>query len=164
MCERPWETRAFRHLLPLTTMKIASAQEMFDLGKRIGAQFRAGDFILLNGPLGAGKTVLVQGIGSALGFTEVTSPTFVISRIHKGPLSLIHVDTYRLLESGKAAIYLDDLDLDSMRESAVTVIEWGGEESARLSDERLEIEIDRSDEVRKVAIKTVGARWQGVSL
>ena len=164
MCERPWETRAFRHLLPLTTMKIASAQEMFDLGKRIGAQFRAGDFILLNGPLGAGKTVLVQGIGSALGFTEVTSPTFVISRIHKGPLSLIHVDTYRLLESGKAAIYLDDLDLDSMRESAVTVIEWGGEESARLSDERLEIEIDRSDEERVVTWRAIGPRWAGFKL
>ena len=78
-------------------MKIASAQEMFDLGRKIGAQLRAGDLILLNGPLGAGKTVLVQGIGAALGFTEVTSPTFVISRIHKGPLPLIHVDTYRLL-------------------------------------------------------------------
>ena len=159
MCERPWETRAFRHLLPLTTMKIASAQEMFDLGKRIGTQLRAGDLILLNGPLGAGKTVLVQGLGAALGFTEVTSPTFVISRIHKGPLSLIHVDTYRLLESGKAALYLDDLDLDSARESAVTVIEWGGEESARLSDERLEIEIDRSDEARVVTWRAIGPRW-----
>ena len=140
-------------------MKIASAQEMFDLGKRLGAQLRSGDLILLNGPLGAGKTVLVQGMGAALGFTEVTSPTFVISRIHKGPLSLIHVDTYRLLESGKAALYLDDLDLDSARESAVTVIEWGGEESARLSDERLEIDIDRSDEERVVTWRAIGPRW-----
>ena len=140
-------------------MKITSAQEMFDLGKRLGAQLRAGDLILLNGPLGAGKTVLVQGMGAALGFTEVTSPTFVISRIHKGPLSLIHVDTYRLLESGKAALYLDDLDLDSARESAVTVIEWGGAESARLSDERLEIDIDRSDEERVVTWRAIGTRW-----
>ena len=145
-------------------MKIASAQEMFDLGKRLGAQLRAGDLILLNGPLGAGKTVLVQGIGAALGFTEVTSPTFVISRIHKGPLSLIHVDTYRLLESGKAALYLDDLDLDSARESAVTVIEWGGEESARLSDERLEIDIDRADEERAVTWRAIGTRWAGFKL
>ena len=145
-------------------MKIASAQEMFDLGERIGAQLRAGDLILLNGPLGAGKTVLVQGIGVALGFTEVTSPTFVISRIHKGPLSLIHVDTYRLLDSGKAALYLDDLDLDSARESAVTVIEWGGEESARLSDERLEIDIDRSDEERVVTWRAIGPRWAGFKL
>ena len=145
-------------------MKITSAQEMFDLGKRIGAQLRAGDLILLNGPLGAGKTVLVQGIGSALGFNEVTSPTFVISRIHKGPLSLIHVDAYRLLESGNAALYLDDLDLDTPRESAVTVIEWGGEESARLSDDRLEIDIDRTADERQVSIRAIGPRWAGFKL
>ena len=137
---------------------------MFDLGKKIGARLRAGDLILLNGPLGAGKTVLVQGIGAALGFNEVTSPTYVISRIHKGALSLIHVDAYRLLESGKAALYLDDLDLDTPRESAVTVIEWGGEESARLSDDRLEIEIDRTDEEREVTIRAVGPRWTGFKL
>ncbi len=145
-------------------MKIASVQEMFDLGKKIGARLRAGDLILLNGPLGAGKTVLVQGIGAALGFNEVTSPTFVISRIHKGALSLIHVDSYRLLESGNAALYLDDLDLDTPRESAVTVIEWGGAESARLSDDRLEIEIDRTDEEREVTIRAVGPRWAGFKL
>ena len=145
-------------------MKIASAQEMFDLGKKIGAQLRAGDLILLNGPLGAGKTVLVQGIGSALGFDEVTSPTFVISRIHKGPLSLIHVDTYRLLEGGNAALYLDDLDLDTARERAVTVIEWGGSESARLSDERLEIDIDRTDEERIVSWRAIGPRWEELKL
>lgn len=145
-------------------MRIKTAAEMFDLGKRIGAQCRAGDLILLNGPLGAGKTVLVQGIGAALGFDDVTSPTFVISRIHNGALPLIHVDAYRLLEAGSAALYLDDLDLDSPRESAVTVIEWGGAESARLSDERLEIEIDRSEEVREVSFTTVGARWQGFSV
>jgi tRNA threonylcarbamoyladenosine biosynthesis protein TsaE len=145
-------------------MKIASAQVMFDLGKKIGAQLRAGDLILLNGPLGAGKTVLVQGIGSALGFDEVTSPTFVISRIHKGPLSLIHVDTYRLLEGGNAALYLDDLDLDTARERAVTVIEWGGSESARLSDERLEIDIDRTDEERIVSWRAIGPRWEELKL
>ena len=145
-------------------MKIASAQEMFDLGKKIATHLRAGDLILLNGPLGAGKTVLVQGIGAALGFNEVTSPTFVISRIHKGALSLIHVDAYRLLESGNAGLYLDDLDLDTPRESAVTVIEWGGAESARLSDDRLEIDIDRTDEEREVTIRAVGPRWAGFEL
>jgi tRNA threonylcarbamoyladenosine biosynthesis protein TsaE len=145
-------------------MKIHSAQEMFDLGRTLGAQLRAGDLILLNGPLGAGKTVLVQGIGSALGFTDVTSPTFVISRIHKGAPSLIHVDTYRLLESGKAALYLDDLDLDTARESAVTIIEWGGAESARLSEERLEIDIDRSDEERVITWRAIGPRWAELKL
>jgi len=137
---------------------------MYELGKRIGAECRAGDLILLNGPLGAGKTVLVQGIGEALGIEDVTSPTFVISRIHKAPLSLIHVDAYRLLEGGNAAAYLDDLDLDTPRESAVTVIEWGGSESARLGEERLEITIDRSEDVREVRIKAVGERWQELAL
>lgn len=137
---------------------------MFELGKRIGSLCKAGDLILLNGPLGAGKTVFVQGIGSALGIEDVTSPTFVISRIHKAKLPLIHVDVYRLLEAGKASLYLDDLDLDSPREEAVTVIEWGGEESARLGDDRLEIVIDRSDDVRKVSITAVGDRWAGIKL
>jgi tRNA threonylcarbamoyladenosine biosynthesis protein TsaE len=144
-------------------VKIATAADMHELGKGIGAQCVAGDLILLNGPLGAGKTVLVQGIGEALGISDITSPTFVISRIHKAPLPLIHVDAYRLLDGGKAALYLDDLDLDSPRESAVTVIEWGGEESARLSEERLEIVIDRTDDLREVTITPVGQRWQGFS-
>ena len=129
-------------------MRIKTAADMHSLGMRLGALCKAGDLILLNGPLGAGKTVLVQGIGQALGIEDVTSPTFVISRIHKAPLSLIHVDDYRILECGNSAAYLDDLDLDTPRESAVTVIEWGGQESARLSDERLEITIDRTEEVR----------------
>ena len=137
---------------------------MFGLGQRLGAQLRAGDLILLNGPLGAGKTVLVQGIGAVLGFSDITSPTFVISRIHKGNPSLIHVDAYRLLESGNAALYLDDLDLDTPRESAVTVIEWGGAESARLSEDRLEIEIDRTDDQREVTIRAIGPRWAGFNL
>jgi tRNA threonylcarbamoyladenosine biosynthesis protein TsaE len=145
-------------------MQITTPDEMFALGKRIGGQVQGGDLILLNGPLGAGKTLLVQGIGAALGFTDITSPTFVISRTHKGPLPLIHVDVYRLLEGDSAAAFLDDLDLDSAAESAVTVIEWGGQESARLSDERLEIIIDRSGEAREVAINPVGARWSGFSL
>ncbi len=136
---------------------------MHELGQRIGQQCRAGDLILLNGPLGAGKTVLVQGIGQALGISDVTSPTFVISRIHKAELPLIHVDAYRLLESGNAAAFLDDLDLDSPRESAVTAIEWGGAESARLSDERLEITIDRRSDIREVTFNKVGARWQEFS-
>ena len=145
-------------------MKIASAQEMFDLGQKIGKQLKAGDLILLNGPLGAGKTALTQGIGAALGIADVTSPTFVISRTHKGSLPLIHVDVYRLQESGNAGIYLDDLDLDSARESAVTVIEWGGAESARLSDERLEIDIDRSEDARVVTYRAIGPRWAGFEL
>ena len=143
---------------------IASATEMHELGSKIGAQMQAGDLLLLNGDLGAGKTVLVQGIAQALGITGVTSPTFVISKSYRGTLPLIHVDVYRLLDSGKAALFLDDLDIDSDRENSVTVIEWGGAESARLSDQRLEITIDRSDEVRKVSFNCVGNRWSGFSV
>ena len=142
-------------------IEISSAQEMQALGAKIGAQLKAGDLLLLNGSLGAGKTVLVQGIAHALGIDDVTSPTFVISKSYSGVLPLIHVDVYRLLNSGKASQYLDDLDLDSDRENCVTVIEWGGAESSRLSDERLEILIDRSDEVRTVAFNCVGTRWTG---
>lgn len=142
---------------------IASFLEMHELGARIGAQLKPGDLILLNGDLGAGKTVLVQGIAQALGIDGVTSPTFVISKSYKAALPLIHVDVYRLLDSGKAALFLDDLDIDSDRENSVTVIEWGGAESARLSEQRLEITIDRSDEVRKVSFNCVGSRWAGFS-
>jgi tRNA threonylcarbamoyladenosine biosynthesis protein TsaE len=145
-------------------VKISTPDAMRELGHRLAAQCRPGDLILLNGPLGAGKTVLVQGIGEGLGISEVTSPTFVISRIHKGPLPLIHVDVYRLLEAGSASLYLDDLDLDSPREESLTVIEWGGEESARLSDDRLEILIDRSEDTREVTITPIGSRWSGFSL
>jgi tRNA threonylcarbamoyladenosine biosynthesis protein TsaE len=143
--------------------EISSAEEMHNLGAKIGAQLIAGDLILLNGDLGAGKTVLVQGIAQSLGIEGVTSPTFVISKSYKGSLPLIHVDVYRLLDSGKAALFLDDLDLDSDRENSVTIIEWGGAESARLSDQRLEITIDRSDDVRKVSFNPVGERWSGFS-
>jgi tRNA threonylcarbamoyladenosine biosynthesis protein TsaE len=145
-------------------IEISSAQEMQNLGALIGSQLRAGDLILLNGQLGAGKTVLVQGIGQALGIKSVTSPTFVISKSYPATLPLIHVDVYRLLDSGKASLFLDDLDLDSDREKAVTVIEWGGAESARLSDQRLEITIDRSEEIRKVSFNCVGNRWSGFSV
>ena len=145
-------------------ISVATAEEMHALGVRIGQSLRAGDLILINGPLGAGKTVLAQGIGQALGHSDITSPTFVISRVHKGALSLIHVDAYRLVDSENPNLYLDDLDLDSQRESAVIVIEWGGDESARLDDERLEIFIDRSEETRKVSATGIGPRWQGFTL
>lgn len=143
---------------------IATADEMFALGAKLGSQLKAGDLILLNGPLGAGKTLLTQGIGSALGITGITSPTFVISRVHQGTLPLIHVDAYRLLIDGQANLYLDDLDLDSAISDSVTVIEWGGAEAARLADQRLEMNIDRSDEIRQVTYIGIGDRWNGLSL
>ena len=135
---------------------------MFDLGISLSAQLKAGDLVLINGPLGAGKTVLAQGIGKGLGIDDITSPTFVISRTHKALLPMIHVDAYRLIDTENPNLYLDDLDLDT--ENSVTVVEWGGAESARLSEDRLEISIDRTNEVRQVEIKTIGARWDGFAL
>jgi tRNA threonylcarbamoyladenosine biosynthesis protein TsaE len=148
----------------VATHHIADVEAMAALGESIAKLCHPGDLILLNGPLGAGKTVFVQGVGRALGIPDVTSPTFVISRIHKGSIPLIHVDVYRLLEAGNTAAYLDDLDLDTAREDGLTVIEWGGAESARLSDDRLEIDIDRTNDERVVTIKAIGSRWEGVQL
>jgi tRNA threonylcarbamoyladenosine biosynthesis protein TsaE len=148
----------------VATHHIADVEAMAALGESIAKLCHPGDLILLNGPLGAGKTVFVQGVGRALGIADITSPTFVISRIHKGSIPLIHVDVYRLLEAGNAAAYLDDLDLDTAREDGLTVIEWGGAESARLSDDRLEIDIDRTNDERVVTIKAIGTRWEGVQL
>jgi tRNA threonylcarbamoyladenosine biosynthesis protein TsaE len=141
---------------------VATAQQMFDLGISLSTQLKAGDLVLINGPLGAGKTVLAQGIGKGLGITDITSPTFVISRTHKGVLPMIHVDAYRLIDTENPSLYLDDLDLDI--ENSVTVVEWGGAESARLSEDRLEISIDRTNEIRQVEIKAIGARWNGFAL
>ena len=135
---------------------------MHQLGLQLAAHLRAGDLVLVNGPLGAGKTVLAQGIGAGLGITGITSPTFVISRVHKGAIPFIHVDAYRLVDSENPNLYLDDLDLDIS--NSITVIEWGGAESARLSEDRLEITIDRSDDVRKVDVNPIGSRWAGFSL
>ena len=141
---------------------IATADEMHQLGEKLSAHLRAGDLVLVNGPLGAGKTVLAQGVGSGLGISGITSPTFVISRVHKAAVPFIHVDAYRLVDSENPNLYLDDLDLDIA--NSITFIEWGGAESARLSEDRLEITIDRSNEERTVEITPVGSRWVGFSL
>jgi tRNA threonylcarbamoyladenosine biosynthesis protein TsaE len=143
-------------------ISVATADEMHQLGEKLSANLRAGDLILVNGPLGAGKTVLAQGVGAGLGITRITSPTFVISRVHKAAVPFIHVDAYRLVDSENPNLYLDDLDLDIA--GSITLIEWGGAESARLSEDRLEINIDRTAEIRQVSALTFGDRWAGFSL
>ncbi len=143
-------------------ISIATADEMHKLGEKLSTHLRVGDLVLVNGPLGAGKTVLAQGVGVGLGISGITSPTFVISRVHKAAVPFIHVDAYRLVDSDNPNLYLDDLDLDIA--GSITLIEWGGAESARLSEDRLEITIDRSDDVRKVEITAVGTRWAGFAL
>jgi tRNA threonylcarbamoyladenosine biosynthesis protein TsaE len=131
--------------------------------------------VILDGDLGAGKTTLVQGIGSGLGVRgAVTSPTFVIARVHPpldGGPSLVHVDAYRLSPSADAVVTeLDDLDLDVTVPESVTVVEWGAQLARALSEDRLEIRITRSageaesGEERSVLVVPIGARWVGSGL
>ena len=146
------------------TFDVPTAQEMHDLGERLGRSLRAGDLVLVSGELGAGKTTLTQGIGVGLGVRgPVTSPTFVIARIHPSLVSgppLVHVDAYRL----DSLAELDDLDLDADVESAVTVVEWGEGKAEVLAADRLEVTIERSvaeSDARTVTLVGVGPRWAG---
>ena len=138
---------------------IETPEAMHDLGLTLGATFKAGDLVLLTGPLGAGKTTLTRGIGEALGaIGNVSSPTFVIARTHKldgkrpdlGEKVLVHVDAYRL---GSAA-ELDDLDIDF--ENSITIVEWGKGFTDGITDRWLEIVIERdhtgASEVREVIV------------
>jgi tRNA threonylcarbamoyladenosine biosynthesis protein TsaE len=140
-------------------MEVNSIYEMHELGARIGKELMAGDLLLLSGPLGAGKTALTQGVGQALGIENITSPTFVISRIHPGKIPLLHVDAYRL-QGGATAIF-DDLDLESYLPTSITVVEWGEGLADRLADEYLEIQIEfgASDDQRLVSVISHGSRF-----
>lgn len=147
----------------------ATAAETRTLGQRLARLLRAGDLLVLSGDLGAGKTTFTQGIGAGLGVRgDITSPTFVISRIHPslaGGPALVHVDAYRLPSTGE----FDDLDLDAYLDEAVTVVEWGNGIAEGLAADRLEIELtrahgDEQGETRTLTITAVGSRWQGVDL
>jgi tRNA threonylcarbamoyladenosine biosynthesis protein TsaE len=141
------------------------AEAMRGLGAGMAKRLRAGDLVLLVGDLGAGKTTFTQGLGEGLGVRgPVTSPTFVIARVHPSEVGgppLVHVDAYRLggLEE------LDDLDLDASLDDAVTVVEWGEGIAEGLADSRLEVRISRGDstddESRTVLVTGVGPRWEG---
>jgi tRNA threonylcarbamoyladenosine biosynthesis protein TsaE len=144
--------------------KINSPEQMFELGEKIGRQLKPSDVVVLNGELGAGKTVLTQGIASAFKILGVTSPTFVISRIHKGNPNFIHIDAYRLLDSDPSNFA--DLDFESYLASSVFVIEWGKDFVSTLTDQYLEINIDRGqkDDQRQVEFIMVGDRWENFKL
>ena len=120
--------------------EISSVEEMRNFGALLGAKLKAGNLLLLSGPLGSGKTALTQGIGQSLGFKNITSPTFVISKIYKGKPNLLHVDAYRL--QGQASALFDDLDLESYLPSSVTIVEWGEGLIERISDKYLEIKFN----------------------
>jgi tRNA threonylcarbamoyladenosine biosynthesis protein TsaE len=145
------------------TIDVPTAEDMRELGRRLATKLRAGDLLVLTGPLGAGKTTLVQGIGAGLGVRgPFTSPTFVIARVHPslvGGPALVHADAYRI--GGIAEI--DDLDLDASTDSSVTVVEWGEGLAEGLSDDRLEIAIERQGDTdgdtRSVRLTGIGPRW-----
>jgi tRNA threonylcarbamoyladenosine biosynthesis protein TsaE len=129
------------------------------LGVELAGVLRAGDLVVLVGPLGAGKTALAQGLGAGLGVREpVTSPTFVIARVHTGGrLPLVHVDAYRL---GSVAD-VDDLDLDASTDESVTVVEWGQGLVEQLTEEHLEVQLDRGDDdVRTAVLVPHGPGWE----
>ncbi len=140
-------------------LRIDDPDEMHRFGVRLGRLLGAGDLVLLTGPLGAGKTTLTQGIGEGLGVRgAVTSPTFVIARVHRGGrLPLVHVDAYRL--GGAADV--DDLDLDVTVAESVTVVEWGQGLVEQLAVEHLEVRLDRrDDDVRTVELVPHGPSWE----
>lgn len=142
-----------------TTLTLPTAADTNALGRRIGIAARPGDLVVLSGVLGAGKTALTQGIGAGLGiYRGVLSPTFVLARVHRGGrLPLVHVDAYRLGGSDE----LDDLDLDTMLPTSITVVEWGHGLAERLAAEYLSIELDRAsdDDVRTARLWAIGPSW-----
>jgi tRNA threonylcarbamoyladenosine biosynthesis protein TsaE len=147
--------------------ELSTVEETRAFGRRLGRLLRAGDLLVLAGPLGAGKTALVQGIGAGLGVLgDVTSPTFVIARVHRpdpaqgGQLALVHADAYRLGDSVDPRAEIDDLDLDASVEDAVTVVEWGEGMVEQLVDAHLEVRIDRrDDDSRLVELVPAGGDW-----
>jgi tRNA threonylcarbamoyladenosine biosynthesis protein TsaE len=142
-------------------VKLATVEDTRAFGRRLAAVLRPGDLVMLTGPLGAGKTALVQGIGAGLGVHgPITSPTFVIARVHRGPVPLVHADAYRLGDRPDPRAEIDDLDLDASAEDAVTVVEWGAGLVERLNDEYLEVRIDRlEDETRVIELLAHGGDW-----
>ena len=141
--------------------QINSPQAMFELGEKIGQQLKPSDVLVLTGELGAGKTVFTQGIASAFKILGVTSPTFVISRIHKGNPNFIHIDAYRLLDSDPTTF--SDLDFESYLSSSVFVIEWGKDFVSTLTDQYLEVIINygQNESDRQVEFLPYGERWSG---
>jgi tRNA threonylcarbamoyladenosine biosynthesis protein TsaE len=142
------------------TAELATPEETLALGRRLGAELRAGDVVVLSGPLGAGKTLLTKGIAEALDVDgPITSPTFVLARLHRARRAdapaLVHVDVYRLLDHGAADLLaeLDSLDLDTDLDDAVVVVEWGEGLAERLSDRHLDVRLERlSDSETRTAV------------
>ncbi|MDO0926195.1 tRNA (adenosine(37)-N6)-threonylcarbamoyltransferase complex ATPase subunit type 1 TsaE [Streptomyces sp. TG1A-8] len=153
-----------------TRLTVTSPERMRELGRRLAKLLRAGDLVMLTGELGAGKTTLTRGLGEGLGVRgAVTSPTFVIARVHPslgdGP-PLVHVDAYRL---GGGLDEMEDLDLDVSLPDSVVVVEWGEGKVEELAEDRLQVVVhraagDTTDEVRHVTLTGLGGRWTDAGL
>jgi tRNA threonylcarbamoyladenosine biosynthesis protein TsaE len=165
---------------PVVRITVRTADGMRELGRRLAALLVPGDLVLLSGELGAGKTTLARGLGEGLGVRgAVTSPTFVIARVHPsltGGPALVHVDAYRL---GGGLDEMEDLDLDVSLPESVVVVEWGDGKVEELSEARLQVVIartlggfaggpgagdpedseDSEDDVREVTVSGIGPRW-----
>jgi tRNA threonylcarbamoyladenosine biosynthesis protein TsaE len=142
-------------------IRLPTVDDTRAFGRRLAGILRAGDLLLLTGPLGAGKTVLAQGIGAGLNVQgDVTSPTFVIARVHRGVTPLVHADAYRLGDAADPRAEIDDLDLDASAHTAVTVVEWGEGMVEQLNDEYLQVRIDRlDDDTRVIDLVPHGGEW-----
>ncbi|MEV0896343.1 tRNA (adenosine(37)-N6)-threonylcarbamoyltransferase complex ATPase subunit type 1 TsaE [Actinoplanes sp. NPDC049802] len=142
-------------------MKLKTVDDTREFGRRLAGVLRPGDLVLLTGPLGAGKTALAQGIGAGLGVEgPITSPTFVIARVYRGPVPLVHADAYRLGDRPDPRAEIDDLDLDASADDAVTVVEWGVGLVEQLNDEYLQVRLDRlDDDTRIVELSPHGGDW-----
>lgn len=145
------------------TAELPTTEDTLALGARLGEQLRAGDVVVLSGPLGAGKTVLAKGIAKAMDVDgPVISPTFVLARVHRarrpGAPAMIHVDLYRLLDNGSVDLLaeLDSLDLDTDLDDAVVVVEWGEGLAERLSDSHLDVRLERTTDTE---IRTAVWEW-----
>lgn len=142
----------------MTERVLATVDDTEAFGRELATSLRPGDLVILDGPLGAGKTALTRGIAAGLGVSgRVSSPTFVIAREHRGSIPLIHVDAYRL-GSGQAALdELDALDLDTGIEHAVVVVEWGSGLAEHLADRHLLVRLRREPESD---VRTVAWEWR----
>jgi tRNA threonylcarbamoyladenosine biosynthesis protein TsaE len=145
------------------TAELPTAADTLALGARLGLDLRAGDVVVLSGPLGAGKTVLAKGIAKAMNVDgAVTSPTFVLARVHPprrpDAPAMIHVDMYRLLDRAGVDLLgeLDSLDLDTELDDAVVVVEWGEGLAERLSERHLDVRLERA---RDTELRTAVWRW-----
>jgi tRNA threonylcarbamoyladenosine biosynthesis protein TsaE len=143
--------------------ELSTAEDTKALGAQLGGQLRAGDVVVLSGPLGAGKTVVAKGIAEAMDVAgPVTSPTYVLARVHRprrpGNPAMVHVDMYRLLDHAGTDLLgeLDSLDLDTDLDDAVVVVEWGEGIVERLSERHLDIRLERAAETE---VRTAIWRW-----